>query len=59
MKLVLVPYPARLICVSWFNDNMRKAKPRVSRLRPTKEVSVMGWIEDPENRVLLVRQLQD
>ena len=56
MKLVLVPYPACLICVSWFNHNMRKAKPRVSRLRPTKEVSVMGWIEDPENRVLLVRQ---
>ena len=35
---------------------MRKATPRVSRLRPTKEVSVMAWIEDPENRVLLVRQ---
>jgi ADP-ribose pyrophosphatase YjhB (NUDIX family) len=35
---------------------MRKATPRVSRLRPTKEVSVMAWIEDAANRVLLVRQ---
>src|SRR5215469_15402179 len=35
---------------------MRKATPRVSRLRPTKEVSVMAWIEDAANGVLLVRQ---
>ena len=35
---------------------MRKATPRVSRLRPTKEVSVMAWIEDASNGVLLVRQ---
>jgi ADP-ribose pyrophosphatase YjhB (NUDIX family) len=35
---------------------MRKAKPRVSRLRPTKEVSVMAWIEDAASGVLLVRQ---
>jgi ADP-ribose pyrophosphatase YjhB (NUDIX family) len=35
---------------------MRKATPRVSRLRPNKEVSVMAWIEDAANRVLLVRQ---
>ena len=35
---------------------MRKATPRVSRLRPTKEVSVMAWVEDPTNGVLLVRQ---
>jgi ADP-ribose pyrophosphatase YjhB (NUDIX family) len=35
---------------------MRKATPRVSRLRPTKEVSVMAWIEDTANGVLLVRQ---
>jgi ADP-ribose pyrophosphatase YjhB (NUDIX family) len=35
---------------------MRKATPRVSRLRPTKEVSVMAWIEDAAGGVLLVRQ---
>jgi ADP-ribose pyrophosphatase YjhB (NUDIX family) len=35
---------------------MRKAIPRVSRLRPTKEVSVMAWIEDAASSVLLVRQ---
>jgi ADP-ribose pyrophosphatase YjhB (NUDIX family) len=35
---------------------MRKAKPRLSRLRPTKEVSVMAWIEDAASCVLLVRQ---
>jgi len=35
---------------------MRKATPRVSRIRPTKEVSVMAWIEDEANSVLLVRQ---
>jgi ADP-ribose pyrophosphatase YjhB (NUDIX family) len=35
---------------------MGKAKRQVSRLRPTKEVSVMAWIEDTANGVLLVRQ---
>jgi ADP-ribose pyrophosphatase YjhB (NUDIX family) len=35
---------------------MRKATPRVSRLSPTKEVSVMAWIEDDGGAVLLVRQ---
>ena len=35
---------------------MRKATPRLSRLRPTKEVSVMAWIEDATSSVLLVRQ---
>jgi ADP-ribose pyrophosphatase YjhB (NUDIX family) len=35
---------------------MRKATPRLSRLRPTKEVSVMAWIEDAASGVLLVRQ---
>jgi hypothetical protein len=34
------------------------AKPRAknTRARFTKEVSVMGWIEDPDRGVLLVRQ---
>jgi antibiotic biosynthesis monooxygenase (ABM) superfamily enzyme len=34
------------------------AKPRAknTRARFTKEVSVMGWIEDPQRGVLLVRQ---
>jgi ADP-ribose pyrophosphatase YjhB (NUDIX family) len=31
-----------------------KAKPK--RLRPSKEVSVMAWIQDSQSRVLLVRQ---
>ena len=35
---------------------MRKSTPRFSRLRPTKEVSVMAWIEDATSGVLLVRQ---
>ena len=35
---------------------MHKATTKPSRLRPTKEVSVMAWIEDPKNSVLLVRQ---
>src|ERR1700751_2309800 len=55
-KVCSALYPACLICVSWFNHNMRKAIPRVSRLRPTKEVSVMAWIEDATSSVLLVRQ---
>src|ERR1700752_247219 len=55
-KVCSALYPACLICVSWFNHNMRKAISRVSRLRPTKEVSVMAWIEDAASSVLLVRQ---
>jgi 8-oxo-dGTP diphosphatase len=35
---------------------MPKPRPKVARTRPTKEVSVMAWIEDAEQRVLLVRQ---
>ena len=35
---------------------MLKAPTKARRPRPTKEVSVMAWIEDPANGVLLVRQ---
>lgn len=35
---------------------MPKVSTKAPRLRPTKEVSVMAWIEDPANGVLLVRQ---
>jgi ADP-ribose pyrophosphatase YjhB (NUDIX family) len=35
---------------------MPKITTKTSRPRPTKEVSVMAWVEDAENRVLLVRQ---
>jgi 8-oxo-dGTP diphosphatase len=35
---------------------MPKAPTKARRLRPTKEVSVMAWIEDASNGVLLVRQ---
>ncbi len=35
---------------------MPSAPTKAPRLRPTKEVSVMAWIEDSTNRVLLVRQ---
>src|SRR6266446_1726883 len=35
---------------------MSKPRPKIARTRPTKEVSVMAWIEDAEQRVLLVRQ---
>jgi ADP-ribose pyrophosphatase YjhB (NUDIX family) len=35
---------------------MPKVPTKAPRLRPTKEVSVMAWIEDPANGVLLVRQ---
>jgi ADP-ribose pyrophosphatase YjhB (NUDIX family) len=35
---------------------MPKVSSKATRLRPTKEVSVMAWIEDPANGVLLVRQ---
>ena len=36
---------------------MPKARQKIARTRPTKEVSVMAWIEDAEQRVLLVRQV--
>jgi ADP-ribose pyrophosphatase YjhB (NUDIX family) len=35
---------------------MPKASTKAPTLRPTKEVSVMAWIEDSANGVLLVRQ---
>ena len=35
---------------------MPKVSSKAPRLRPTKEVSVMAWIEYLANRVLLVRQ---
>jgi ADP-ribose pyrophosphatase YjhB (NUDIX family) len=35
---------------------MPKVLAKDPRLRPTKEVSVMAWIEDPTSGVLLVRQ---
>ena len=35
---------------------MPKPRPKIARTRPTKEVSVMAWIEDAEQKVLLVRQ---
>src|SRR6202165_6307299 len=35
---------------------MPKLRPKIARTRPTKDVSVMAWIEDAEQRVLLVRQ---
>jgi 8-oxo-dGTP diphosphatase len=33
-----------------------KAPVKTTRLRPTKEVSVMAWIEDSDKNILLVRQ---
>src|SRR5467141_2539590 len=35
---------------------MPKAPTKTPRLRPTKEVSVMAWIENSDQNVLLVRQ---
>jgi hypothetical protein len=35
---------------------MPKPRPKITKTRPTKEVSVMAWIEDAEQKVLLVRQ---
>jgi 8-oxo-dGTP diphosphatase len=35
---------------------MPKPKPKIARTNPTKEVSVMAWIEDADEKVLLVRQ---
>jgi hypothetical protein len=31
-------------------------KPKIARTHPTKEVSVMAWIEDEDQKVLMVRQ---
>ena len=38
------------------NTTMPKASSKAPRLRPTKEVSVMAWIEDRPKGILLVRQ---
>jgi ADP-ribose pyrophosphatase YjhB (NUDIX family) len=35
---------------------MPKAPTKTTKLRPTKEVSVMAWIEDSDQNILLVRQ---
>ena len=35
---------------------MPKAPAKTTRLRPNKEVSVMAWIEDSDQNILLVRQ---
>jgi len=35
---------------------MPKPKSKIARTHPTKEVSVMAWIEDAEQKVLFVRQ---
>jgi ADP-ribose pyrophosphatase YjhB (NUDIX family) len=35
---------------------MPKAPAKTTRLRPTKEVSVMAWIEDSDQNILFVRQ---
>jgi ADP-ribose pyrophosphatase YjhB (NUDIX family) len=35
---------------------MPKISPKISGLHPTKEVSVMAWIEDSDQNILLVRQ---
>src|SRR5258708_19734141 len=35
---------------------MPKAPTKIPRLRPTKEVSVIAWIEDLDQNVLFVRQ---
>ena len=37
-------------------NRMPKPRSKIARTRPTKEVSVMAWIEDAEQRVLFVRQ---
>ena len=36
---------------------MNKVRSKTLRARPTKEVSVMAWIEDSDQSVLLVRQV--
>jgi len=35
---------------------MPKVPAKTARLRPTKEVSVMAWIEDSDQKIFLVRQ---
>jgi ADP-ribose pyrophosphatase YjhB (NUDIX family) len=35
---------------------MPKAPTKTTRLRPTKEVAIMAWIEDSGHNILLVRQ---
>ena len=35
---------------------LKLQKTKTKRLRPSKEVSVMAWVEDSQNRVLMVRQ---
>jgi ADP-ribose pyrophosphatase YjhB (NUDIX family) len=35
---------------------LKLEKTRTRRLRPCKEVSVMAWAQDPQSRVLMVRQ---
>jgi ADP-ribose pyrophosphatase YjhB (NUDIX family) len=40
----------------FFTNLMAKPRAKNTRARFTKEVSVMGWIEDPDQGVLLVRQ---
>ena len=45
-----------LMPLNGISGRMPKVSPRAPRLRPTKEVSVMAWIEDAECNVLLVRQ---
>ena len=37
-------------------EGMPKSATKISPARPTKEVSVMAWIEDADQSVLLVRQ---
>jgi len=38
------------------NKELKLQKTKTKRLRPSKEVSVMAWVEDSQNRVLMVRQ---
>src|SRR3974390_1825118 len=40
----------------FFTNLMAKPRAKNTSARFTKEVSVMGWIEDPDQGVLLVRQ---
>jgi ADP-ribose pyrophosphatase YjhB (NUDIX family) len=49
-------YPTCVIGLRCLPESMPKVPAKAPRLRPTKEVSVMAWIEDPANGVLLVRQ---
>ena len=38
------------------DSRMPKPRPKITKTRPTKEVSVRAWIEDAEQKVPLVRQ---